>query len=108
MAGQPTVSPHALPVSNVSMSDFDTQYYLIRGLPFSMGQSLDMPLGATDSPAIPNSLCPITSCSVPPGQFCRGLRCPPLHLPSRQGCVAVQKDGSLQMNPEAFRMVADN
>ena len=75
----------AIPISNISRNAFETNYYLIRGQTYNLANT-----GAVlqeDTRPIPEACQENTSCAVPPGEFCRGKKCPPLSFPTREGCI---------------------
>lgn len=80
-------SAQPYPISGVSLSPFDTNYYLMRGLPFATAHSVSYPLEGFLGPLQPLSGgCNVQSCGAAPAEFCRTLQCPALTSPTREGC----------------------
>uniref|UniRef100_A0A6C0BZ80 Uncharacterized protein n=1 Tax=viral metagenome TaxID=1070528 RepID=A0A6C0BZ80_9ZZZZ len=77
-----SISPY--PISGVSLSPFDTNYYLLRGRPFVTAYPLSEQLASELKPLSEN--CNVQGCGSPPADFCRTLRCPPLSIPTWEGC----------------------
>ena len=76
------------PVSHVSLTPQETNFYLIRGKPFNVGQPAQTPLTGFNGPLLPlASEIPKQPCMVPPMEFCPGTVCPPLSVPTAQGCL---------------------
>lgn len=76
------------PVSGVSLHAADTNFYLMRDQPFSVGHYAPSPLQGAHGQLIDVAAgCTVDGCAVPPGEFCRTLRCHPPSLPTRHGCM---------------------
>ena len=86
----PTFVPY--PVSGVSLSMYDTNYYLIRGQNFNVGKNPQTGLEPFVSVGPLPTNCPKpATCAVPPGEFCRGTVCPPFSSPFAGGCITTDR-----------------
>ena len=77
-----------VPVSRVSLSPFETNYYLIRGEPFALGSVPQGPLAGFINDGAPTPSCAGETCSTAPTAFCSTQVCPPLTAPFAGGCLA--------------------
>jgi hypothetical protein len=80
------------PISGVSLTPAQTNFYLTRGTPFNVGHDPGAALrGFTEdslgAKALPASCTTQAGCAVPPGEYCRQQGCPPLTVPFQGGCL---------------------
>ena len=80
----------AYPISRVSLSPGETNWYLLRSQPFNVGAPADTALQGLTGPLAPLSAgCQSEPSRVPPMEFPRTLQCPALTIPTRAGCLGV-------------------
>lgn len=78
----------ALPISRVSLSPFETNYYLMRGEPYALGKPPKEPLAPFVNGGARPPTCAGEGCSTAPTAFCSTQVCPPLTAPFAGGCLA--------------------
>ena len=76
-----------VPVSRISLSPFETNYYLVRGQSYALGKPAAAPLSGFINGGAGPPTCGSHDCTAAPTAFCSTQVCPPLTAPFSGGCL---------------------
>jgi hypothetical protein len=89
-SGAGSLSLGILPISRISLSPADTNFYLMRGQRYHISPPVGKPFQGIDGPLQPLAAgCQAQPSRLPPMEFDKSLRCPALTVPTREGCLGV-------------------